>query len=97
MLQTDTHVAQNEVPHANGGSTLHDLFALTDEQILEMEPEAQGAAVSGEELPRVAPASLPAGSSASSHAQQRSDPNRGAARSRAVDYRKLSDKQILDL
>ncbi len=45
----------------------------------------------------VAPASLPAGSSASSHAQQRSDPNRAAARSRAVDYRKLSDKQILDL
>jgi len=45
----------------------------------------------------VAPASLPAGSSASSHAQQRSDPNRGAARSRAVDYRKLSDEQILDL
>ena len=45
----------------------------------------------------VAPASLPAGSSASSHAQQRSDPNRGAVRSRAVDYRKLSDEQILDL
>src|SRR5437867_1230969 len=42
----------------------------------------------------VAPASLPAGSSASSHAQQRPDPNRGAARSRAVDYRKLSDEQI---
>src|SRR3989442_8395061 len=45
----------------------------------------------------VAPASLPAGSSASSHAQQRPDPNRAAARSRAVDYRKLSDEQILDL
>jgi hypothetical protein len=45
----------------------------------------------------IAPASLPAGSSASSHAQQRPDPNRGAARSRAVDYRKLSDEQILDL
>ena len=30
---------------ANGGSTLHDLFALTDEQILEIEPEAQDVAV----------------------------------------------------
>ncbi len=45
----------------------------------------------------VAPASLPAGSSISSHAQQRPDPNRGAARSRAVDYRKLSDEQILEM
>jgi len=45
----------------------------------------------------VAPASLPGGSSANSHTQQRPDPNRGAARSRAVDYRKLSDEQILDL
>ncbi len=30
----------------NGESTLHDLFALTDEQILEIEPEAQDATVS---------------------------------------------------
>lgn len=47
----------------------------------------------------VAPASLPAGSTASSHSQQRADTNRGAARSdgRRVDYRKLSDEQILDL
>jgi hypothetical protein len=30
---------------ANGQSTLHDLFALTDEQILEIEPDAQDAAV----------------------------------------------------
>ena len=29
----------------NGESTPHDLFALTDEQILEIEPEAQDAAV----------------------------------------------------
>ena len=42
-------------------------------------------------------ASLPAGSTAASHSQQRTDPNRGVARSRAVDYRKLSDEQILDL
>ncbi len=30
---------------SNGASTLHDLFALTDEQILEIEPEAQDAAM----------------------------------------------------
>jgi len=36
--------AQTGVP-SNGASTLHDLFALTDEQILEIEPEAQDAAV----------------------------------------------------
>jgi hypothetical protein len=32
-------------PPANGASTLHDLFALTDEQILEIEPEPQDVAV----------------------------------------------------
>jgi len=31
---------------SNGQSALHDLFALTDEQILEIEPEAQEAIVS---------------------------------------------------
>jgi hypothetical protein len=33
---------------SNGNSAAHDLFALTDEQILEIEPEAQEAARSGE-------------------------------------------------
>jgi len=35
----------------NGQSTAHDLFALTDEQILEIEPEAQEAAVAGDPRP----------------------------------------------
>jgi hypothetical protein len=53
----------------NGTSTLHDLFALTDEQILEIEPEAQDVELSSAPSPgrtqqpaQVAPASLPAGS-----------------------------------
>src|SRR5437660_12459768 len=56
----------------NGASTPHDLFVLTDEQILEIEPEAQDVQVAGGQLPdgplptgwrqsaSVAPASLPA-------------------------------------
>jgi hypothetical protein len=46
----------------NGASTLHDLFALTDEQILEIEPEAEVA--SGEW--RVASQNLPATSTSGS-------------------------------
>jgi len=41
MPQTDSHAAQDGTLGANGGSTLHDLFALTDEQILEIEPEVE--------------------------------------------------------
>jgi hypothetical protein len=69
MPQTEQIVTTNETPHANGGSTLHDLFALTDEQILEIEPEAQDvqvsesqATASGEDSSREAHPSLPAGS-----------------------------------
>ncbi len=36
------------VASTNGESTLHELFALTDEQILEIEPEAQEEVASGE-------------------------------------------------
>src|SRR5713226_4794620 len=50
----------------NGESTPHELFALTDEQILEIEPEAQDVQVSscqtpatGEMPQRIAPTSLP--------------------------------------
>ena len=53
----------------NGEGTAHDLFALTDEQILEIEPEAQDVELSNAPSPgrtqqpsQVAPASLPAGS-----------------------------------
>jgi hypothetical protein len=47
----------------------------------------------------VVPASPPAGSSAGSGRDRTQDPNRNAARSdpRRVDYRKLSDEQILDM
>jgi hypothetical protein len=47
----------------------------------------------------VAPASLPAGPSAGPNRARSQDQNRGAVRSdaRRVDYRKLSDEQILDL
>jgi hypothetical protein len=37
----NTNVNTSAVSPANGESTLHDLFALTDEQILEIEPEAE--------------------------------------------------------
>ncbi len=61
----------------NGESTPHDLFALTDEQILEIEPEAQEvevstaqAAAAGREAAVVAPASMPAGSPTTTQAEQ---------------------------
>ena len=62
-MQSQSGVASS----GNGASTPHDLFALTDEQILEIEPEAQDVELSSAEpqAPRpaslqVAPASLPA-------------------------------------
>src|SRR5712691_5751682 len=71
---------------ANGESTLHDLFALTDEQILEIEPEAQDVelsdgqpSTSGQEPPHEAPASLPAGSAQTLQNKNRLDQDRGAA------------------
>jgi hypothetical protein len=68
---------QDATSSANGNSSLHDLFALTDEQILEIEPEAQDVEVSsaqpagsGRAAAGVAPASLPAGSTAIAQAEQ---------------------------
>jgi hypothetical protein len=68
MPHTEPIAAPSETSNVNGASTLHDLFALTDEQILEIEPEAQDVEVSerqptitGEDASRVAPPSLPAG------------------------------------
>jgi len=49
MPQPDTVLVPTESPRANGGSALHDLFALTDEQILEIEAEAQDVEIPGEE------------------------------------------------
>lgn len=70
-------------PPANGASTLRDLFALTDEQIVEIEPEGQDAEVSsaqtsakGTEVLPVAEASLPASSDSRPQNQNRPDPGR---------------------
>jgi hypothetical protein len=56
----------------NGHSTAHDLFVLTDEQILEIEPENEPATASSQRsaVP-VASASLPAGSSTAARAERR--------------------------
>ena len=43
-MQTGQQVPHDPASPANGQSALHDLFALTDEQILEIEPEAKEAA-----------------------------------------------------
>ncbi len=50
-------VAATESSGSNGHTQLHELFALTDEQILEIDPEPQDVEVAG-----VAPAALPANS-----------------------------------
>jgi hypothetical protein len=44
-MQTGQQGSSQTGAPSNGASTLHDLFALTDEQILEIEPEAQDVAV----------------------------------------------------
>src|SRR5260370_20814771 len=74
--------ASQQVPRdagspANGHSTVHDLFALTDEQILEIEPESQDAGLSNaqtaartQESSHAAPASLPASSDAAPQNEQ---------------------------
>ncbi len=46
MQAANPSVVASETSGANGHTPLHDLFALTDEQILEIEPEAQDATVS---------------------------------------------------
>jgi hypothetical protein len=61
------------VATANGTSTMHDLFALSDEQILEIEPETPDVEIGdlsldqGDRAVMVAPASLPARASTESH------------------------------
>jgi hypothetical protein len=58
MQAANQSIAPSETSGANGQSHPHELFMLTDEQILEIEPEAQDV-----EVVDVAPASLPASSS----------------------------------
>ncbi len=47
-MQAGQQIPQNAASSANGHVALHDLFALTDEQILEIDPEPQEAAANGE-------------------------------------------------
>jgi hypothetical protein len=89
-MQTGQQVSQNPAAPANRQTALHELFALTDEQILEIEPEAQDVEVSSgqtaetrEESPRVAPASLPASSLSARQNEGRSEPNQGATQGAA--------------
>src|SRR5271163_2467395 len=58
MQAANQNIARGEISRANGQSHPHELFVLTDEQILEIDPEAQDV-----EVADVAPASLPASSS----------------------------------
>jgi hypothetical protein len=60
MQAANPNVAANENSGANGHTPLHDLFVLTDEQILEIEPEAQDASVREEAAQGDSPASVPA-------------------------------------
>jgi hypothetical protein len=46
MQAANQNAAPSETSRANGHSSLHDIFVLTDEQILEIEPEAQDVTVS---------------------------------------------------
>ncbi len=63
MMPAGQQIPQDAASSANGHSTVHDLFVLTDEQILEIEPEIQDARASGsQETTPVAPAPLAAGS-----------------------------------
>ncbi len=61
---------------ANGKSMLHDLFALTDEQILEIEPEAQDVEIGA---PQTASSHAPKGNPSTSETQSAShDPSTSA-------------------
>lgn len=70
---------------ANGQTHPHDLFALTDEQILEIEPEQQDVEVAG-----AAPASLPANSGEQA---QNSRLEAGATRERHADITGSGEEQ----
>jgi len=83
-MPASQQIPQDAASSPNGTSSLHDLFAMTDEQILEIEPETQDVEVSsadrtpsGKGPSGVAPASpesrrasLPAGSAASAQSER---------------------------
>jgi len=53
-MQTGQQLSSEVASSANGANAMHDLFALTDEQILEIEPEAQDVQVAGSPQPAAA-------------------------------------------
>ena len=57
MQAGNQSVASTESPGSNGHTQLHELFALTDEQILQIDPEPQDVEVASAQ-----PAALPANS-----------------------------------
>src|SRR5579863_2541696 len=63
MQPANPNVATNETSGANGHAPPHDLFVLTDEQILEIEPDAQDALVLEEVARGDRPAGVPANAS----------------------------------
>ncbi|MGB9466713.1 MAG: hypothetical protein WBR10_16520 [Candidatus Acidiferrum sp.] len=70
MQATNQSVAPSEPSRANGHTQLHDLFVLTDEQILEIEPEAQDVTVSGDVAQGDSPAGVSPRSEAASQAEE---------------------------
>ncbi|MGH9741549.1 MAG: hypothetical protein ACRD51_04280 [Candidatus Acidiferrum sp.] len=56
MQTANQSAASSESPRANGHTQLHELFALTDEQILEIDPEPQDATVIEDVAQGVSPA-----------------------------------------
>ena len=66
MQAANQSLVPSEISRTNGQSHPHDLFMLTDEQILEIEPEAQDVTVSADVARSESPASVaPAAESAS--------------------------------
>jgi len=78
-MQTGQQVSQEAAAPANGQTAVHELFALTDEQILEIEPEAGTAPV---EQPLLA---VPERRGDAARAASESDPNSIAASPRSID------------
>jgi hypothetical protein len=65
MQAANQSLAPSEISRTNGQSHPHDLFMLTDEQILEIEPDAQDVTVNDDVTPSESPASVaPAAESA---------------------------------
>jgi hypothetical protein len=79
-MQTGQQISQVAAAPANGQAALDELFALTDEQILHIEPEA--AEVSPVEQPLLA---VPERRGDAAHTASEADPNSIAASPRAID------------